>query len=490
MAGKGSRSSPTRRTHVRKPRSSGAKAGTRPVRKPVAASQLKRRLAARERELAEALEQQAATSEVLGLLSGSPRALEPIFHAILENATRICSAEFGVLYRYDGETYRVAATVDLPKKIAAKLQGPLRPGEGTAIGRVARSLRVVHIVDLATVHVSDEDRQVRAAAAEFGIRTLLAVPMIRDGKLIGAISIFRKEVRPFTERQIALVTGFAAQAVIAIENTRLLVALHQRTDDLTDALQQQTATAEVLKVISRSAFDLEAVFDTLVESAARLCRADKAVITRLRGDVIEPVATWGFEPEYLAHLLTFRMKVDRTSVVGRAVLEAGTVHIHDVLADPEFILHDAQKLGSYRTVLGVPLMREGAAIGALFLTRPKVEPFTRSQIDLLTTFADQAVIAIENVRLFDEVEARTRELTEALEQQTATAEVLQVISSSPGELGPVFQAMLENATRLCEAKFGVLYRYMTTRSNRPPCSMRHPLTPSSSGRGPIPARGR
>ena len=212
----------------------------------------------------------------------------------------------------------------------------------------------------------------------------------------------------------------------------------------------------MLKVISRSTFDLQTVFDTLVESATRLCRADKAVISRLRGDRFQHVATYGFQSDYLEHLLSFRMGVDRGSVIGRAVLEGGIVHIHDILADPEFILLDAQKLGSYRTVLGVPMLREGTPIGTLFLTRPEVEPFTQQQIDLVATFADQAVIAIENVRLFEEVQARTRELTEALEQQTATSEVLQVISSSPGVLEAVFESMLANAVRICEAKFGTL----------------------------------
>jgi len=257
-------------------------------------------------------------------------------------------------------------------------------------------------------------------------------------------------VRPFTDKQIELVTNFAKQAVIAIENARLL-------RELRESLQRQTATADVLKVISRSTFDLQSVFDTLVESAARLCRADRAVINRIRDDHFDPVATYGFQAEFLKHLLSFRMGIDRHSIVGRAVLERKIVHIADVLADPEFGYLDAQKLGGYRTVIGVPLLREGTPIGGLFLTRPEVEPFSQREIDLLTTFADQAVIAIENVRLFDEVQARTRDLSESLEQQTATSEVLQVISSSPGELEPVFEAMLANATRICEAKFGTLY---------------------------------
>ena len=227
------------------------------------------------------------------------------------------------------------------------------------------------------------------------------------------------------------------------------------TRDLDDALQQQTATADVLKVISRSTFDLQTVFDTLVQSAARLCRADKANLTLLRGDNIQYVSAYGMQPGYLDYMSSKQLKLDRRSISGRTMLERGIVHIHDVLADPEFTLFDAQKRDAFRTALGVPLLREGYPIGTFFLTRATVEPFSQQQIDLVTTFADQAVIAIENVRLFDEVQARTRELSEALEQQTATSDVLQVISSSPGELEPVFKAMLENAVRICEANFGM-----------------------------------
>ena len=250
-----------------------------------------------------------------------------------------------------------------------------------------------------------------------GTRTIVVVPMLKDDELVGAIGIYRQEVRPFTDKQIELVKNFAAQAVIAIENTRLL-------NELRESLQQQTATADVLKVISRSTFDLQTVLQTLVESAARLCDADKATITREKDGVFYRAEAYGFSREFMDYVKDIPIEAERGSASGRALLEGRVVHIPDVKADPEYTLVEAQRLGDYRTILAVPMLREGVPIGVLILTRSEVRPFTDKQIELVTTFADQAAIAIENVRLFESVEARTRELAASLEDLRTTQDRL------------------------------------------------------------------
>jgi GAF domain-containing protein len=294
----------------------------------------------------------------------------------------------------------------------------------------------------------------------------LSVPLIRAGEAIGVIAIRRTEVRPFTDRQIDLLKTFADQAVIAIENTRLFEAeqtrsreLTERTRELTETLEYQTTTSDVLNVISRSKFELQPVLDTIVETAARLCRADMAHIRRREGDVYVHVAGYGEPPGFREYVRESKVGLGRGGIVGRVLVEKKAVQIPDVLSDSEFALSEVQRRGDFRIVLGVPLTREGVQVGIIVLLRHVVEPFTEKQIELVETFADQAVIAIENTRLFETEQASKRELTEALEQQTATSQVLEVISSSPGELEQVFHTMLENAVRICDAKFGTLFRY-------------------------------
>jgi GAF domain-containing protein len=404
-------------------------------------------------ELRDSLEQQTATSEVLRVISSSPGDLEPVFQTILENATRICEAKYGNLYLYaDGAVQTVASHSASAALAAERLRAPpFRPGPGTAVGRVIQTKAAVHIADVLADPGYPLDDPLRRAAEQGGVRTILSVPMLKESELVGAFTIVRQEVRAFTEKQIQLVTNFAAQAVIAIENTRLLNELRQRTSDLTESLEQQTATSKVLEVISRSAFDLQAVFETVAESSVRLCGADRAFIYRFDGELLRMAVAFN-APQALKDFLTQNpMRPGRYSGAARAALERRTTHIPDVLADPEYS-YGSKDVEALRTVLSVPILKGNDLLGVVGIyTLEEVRPFTDKQIALVETFADQAAIAIDNVRLLDE-------LRQSLQQQTATADVLKVISRSTFDLKTVLNTLVESATRVCEADMGIISR--------------------------------
>ena len=369
------------------------------------------------RERDEALQQQTATADVLKVMSRSTFDLPKVLNTLVESAARLCGADKARILRPTEKeaSYYVAA---LYGSTTAEYDEHVRtltflPGRGSVVGRVLLEGNSVQIPDV----LADPEYTLLETAKLAGYRTSLGVPLLREGSPIGLLVLQRATVRPFAGKEIELAETFAAQAVIAIENTRLL-------SELRESLQQQTATADVLKVISRSTFDLQTVLQTLVESAARLCDADKATITRQKDGVFYSVEAYGFSREYMDYIRRIPIKPERGYASARALLEGRVIHIHDVKADPEYTFVEAQRLGDFRTILAVPMLREGVPIGVLILTRSDVRPFTDKQIELVTTFADQAAIAIENVRLFESVEARTRELATSLEDLRTTQDRL------------------------------------------------------------------
>jgi GAF domain-containing protein len=402
---------------------------------------------ARTEDLQESLQQQTATADVLKVISRSAFDLPAVLNTLVQSAARLCKLDIGALWLLrDGLLHLEASTGNTEAWVEFRRAHPQPLIRSVPSSRAALTGRIDIVPDIL------DDPELAPELHQLGnYRATFSVPLLREGTPIGVLSLARAEPGQFSPRQIELVQTFADQAVIAIENVRLFDEVQARTEDLRESLQQQTATADVLKVISRSAFDLQVVLQTLVESAARLCEADKATITRQRDGVFYRAESFGFSREFMDHVRDIPVVPDRGSATGRALLEGVVVHIPDVQTDPDYHFDEALRLGKYRTLLGVPMLREGTPIGVVTLTRSEARPFTEKQIELVTTFADQAAIAIENVRLFDEVQTKTRELSEALVYQTGSGNILRVIASSPTDIGPVLKAIVESACELCDA---------------------------------------
>ncbi len=422
------------------------------------AEALQREAGAVKRE-AETQEQQTATAEILRVISASPSDVSPVFRAIVRSAIRLCDATFGTVFRFDGELITVAANQDLtPEEIAiTNTIYPAPATRGIASGRAIVDRAVVHISDIR----NDPDYVARAPVNALGYRTALAVPMLREGSPIGVFVMWRREVRPFTDKQIELLETFADQAVIAIENVRLFKELQASNSELMEALEQQTATSEILRVMSRAQMDVQPIFETIVRSAALLCDAARGGLVLIEGDRLCLASAYPQTPESVELMRRhYPRPVDTTSLIGHAILERRVVHVPDLESPdvPPLVISATRQLG-FRSYLTVPMFRDGQPIGAIAVSRLKPGAFSDKQIELLKTFADQAVIAIENVRLFKELEAKNRDLTEALDRQTATSEILRAISRAQTDVQPVFDVIAASALRLCDGVASFVFRH-------------------------------
>jgi signal transduction histidine kinase/putative methionine-R-sulfoxide reductase with GAF domain len=423
-------------------------------------------LAARNRELIESLEQQTATAEILRAISASPTDTQPIFDAIAQRAVRVCDGMHCVVHRFDGTLIHLVAHHGMSAEVLEEFRRifPVPPTADTLAARAIREGTVFHNPDV----LSDGAEAVRRLARVGRYRSAVAVPMLRSGSAVGSIAVARSSpdggLRPFTEKEISLLQTFAAQAVIAIENVRLFQELEARNSDLTESLEQQTATAEILRAISASPTDTQPVFDTIAQRAFRVCNGARCIVLRLDGQMIHLVAHHGQSDEWLEESRrVYPYPVSSELPVAQAIREGKVIHVADVRSHPSAPLRRLAQAGEYRTVVVVPMLRGGIAVGAIGVSRSDAaggpRPFTEKEIALLRTFADQGVIAVENVRLFRELEARNSELTESLEQQTATSEILRAISSSPTDTQPVFDTIAQRAFRVCDGSHCTVFQF-------------------------------